>query len=114
MIRRPPRSTLFPYTTLFRSIISRLFKLNSREVGDAIGSDVLARVPHLVKKLFLDRRNSNPPARTFVLGDDERPIRLSLDDRIADVRHVRNRLPIDQAIPAGALRAAFNSVSGNC
>src|SRR5260221_13301342 len=24
MIRRPPRSTLFPYTTLFRSVISRL------------------------------------------------------------------------------------------
>src|SRR5256885_8517837 len=23
MIRRPPRSTLFPYTTLFRSILSR-------------------------------------------------------------------------------------------
>src|SRR2546429_2571358 len=25
MIRRPPRSTLFPYTTLFRSISRRLF-----------------------------------------------------------------------------------------
>src|SRR2546426_8033687 len=25
MIRRPPRSTLFPYTTLFRSSSSRLF-----------------------------------------------------------------------------------------
>src|SRR2546425_5603519 len=25
MIRRPPRSTLFPYTTLFRSIISTRF-----------------------------------------------------------------------------------------
>src|SRR5438270_10660721 len=25
MIRRPPRSTLFPYTTLFRSIASRFF-----------------------------------------------------------------------------------------
>src|SRR2546425_7966699 len=24
MIRRPPRSTLFPYTTLFRSIVGRL------------------------------------------------------------------------------------------
>src|SRR2546430_14808426 len=24
MIRRPPRSTLFPYTTLFRSLIDRL------------------------------------------------------------------------------------------
>src|SRR6267142_642279 len=30
MIRRPPRSTLFPYTTLFRSLlhrVSRLFQL---------------------------------------------------------------------------------------
>src|SRR3712207_8182188 len=25
MIRRPPRSTLFPYTTLFRSLATRLF-----------------------------------------------------------------------------------------
>ena len=25
MIRRPPRSTLFPYTTLFRSIADELF-----------------------------------------------------------------------------------------
>src|SRR2546427_3814668 len=25
MIRRPPRSTLFPYTTLFRSILSGIF-----------------------------------------------------------------------------------------
>src|SRR5947199_463524 len=25
MVRRPPRSTLFPYTTLFRSLRSRLF-----------------------------------------------------------------------------------------
>src|SRR2546430_8030905 len=26
MIRRPPRSTLFPYTTLFRSLLSRLHR----------------------------------------------------------------------------------------
>src|SRR2546429_2846015 len=26
MIRRPPRSTLFPYTTLFRSLQRRLFR----------------------------------------------------------------------------------------
>src|SRR5690554_7059184 len=25
MIRRPPRSTLFPYTTLFRSILEKIF-----------------------------------------------------------------------------------------
>src|SRR2546422_8196821 len=29
MIRRPPRSTLFPYTTLFRSIAARGFALFS-------------------------------------------------------------------------------------
>src|SRR3989442_12693169 len=28
MIRRPPRSTLFPYTTLFRSIIPRWVEIN--------------------------------------------------------------------------------------
>src|SRR5258708_23312693 len=27
MIRRPPRSTLFPYTTLFRSVVSGPYKL---------------------------------------------------------------------------------------
>src|SRR5438874_10565759 len=40
MIRRPPRSTLFPYTTLFRSPRSLL---DSRVAGDLAISDV-ARV----------------------------------------------------------------------
>src|SRR5256885_5082011 len=31
MIRRPPRSTLFPYTTLFRSIIARMVFICSNE-----------------------------------------------------------------------------------
>src|SRR5687767_15215429 len=33
MIRRPPRSTLFPYTTLFRSVLNRLWP--ALYVGDA-------------------------------------------------------------------------------
>src|SRR3982751_7021503 len=28
MIRRPPRSTLFPYTTLFRSVATRILELD--------------------------------------------------------------------------------------
>src|SRR2546426_9078027 len=32
MIRRPPRSTLFPYTTLFRSV-----EQPAREIGDLLG-----------------------------------------------------------------------------
>src|SRR2546430_7700630 len=35
MIRRPPRSTLFPYTTLFRSLIGHQFWWEARyEPGD--------------------------------------------------------------------------------
>src|SRR4051794_31049522 len=33
MIRRPPRSTLFPYTTLFRSILARDHKVDSAWCG---------------------------------------------------------------------------------
>src|SRR3712207_8946021 len=34
MIRRPPRSTLFPYTTLFRSQIGKVALLNAEEEVD--------------------------------------------------------------------------------
>src|SRR3712207_8369344 len=34
MIRRPPRSTLFPYTTLFRSMIVRLDERVSQRMDD--------------------------------------------------------------------------------
>src|SRR2546430_8896563 len=50
MIRRPPRSTLFPYTTLFRSVVRRLWlapgvdDLHAKQpvLGD---SGAAARVP---------------------------------------------------------------------
>src|SRR3712207_7798836 len=32
MIRRPPRSTLFPYTTLFRSAVNRMMDMAGREL----------------------------------------------------------------------------------
>src|SRR3989441_6093427 len=44
MIRRPPRSTLFPYTTLFRSVASKVAELEAtylavvREWGQSIES----------------------------------------------------------------------------
>src|SRR5436305_10482609 len=40
MIRRPPRSTLFPYTTLFRS--SKLFGGGQKAASGGIQGDVLA------------------------------------------------------------------------
>src|SRR5258707_11005441 len=39
MIRRPPRSTLFPYTTLFRSLVARgEMKLSSGGFGLLVGA----------------------------------------------------------------------------
>src|SRR5256885_14834859 len=44
MIRRPPRSTLFPYTTLFRSELPRLFERffrgSARQPGTGLGLSI--------------------------------------------------------------------------
>src|SRR2546427_3396223 len=52
MIRRPPRSTLFPYTTLFRSLPGRhVLALQERERGERERSAVGAlEVGHLVDR----------------------------------------------------------------
>src|SRR2546429_5193433 len=78
MIRRPPRSTLFPYTTLFRS--ARIFECESGWVASAknptssasgLGqirseehtSELQSRL-HLVCRLLLEKKKTNP----FTLG----------------------------------------------
>src|SRR5437867_5859692 len=38
MLRRPPRSTLFPYTTLFRSQVGRQFLGDGPRVRRAVGA----------------------------------------------------------------------------
>src|SRR2546422_1910384 len=78
MIRRPPRSTLFPYTTLFRSVQDaqdsmrhgdgRVFRVASRgeRVRGLLGKDVdrseehtseLQSRLHLVCRLLLEKKN---------------------------------------------------------
>src|SRR3712207_7267392 len=61
MIRRPPRSTLFPYTTLFRSYPAfvRRNPLNSKPIKEAISfseekmkKNVLFESPHLFYDLY--------------------------------------------------------------
>src|SRR2546422_2163280 len=77
MIRRPPRSTLFPYTTLFRSVISD--QLNHASIIDSIRlaktitkcqtavrseehtSELQSRL-HLVCRLLLEKKKNASPA----------------------------------------------------
>src|SRR5437773_6827833 len=50
MIRRPPRSTLFPYTTLFRSIVhtGSVAVTTALAVGEALGASGRATLAALV------------------------------------------------------------------
>src|SRR2546429_2553700 len=78
MIRRPPRSTLFPYTTLFRSkaIYDTMDELcrrvwNAKEVGFVMGrvnrseehtSELQSRL-HLVCRLLLEKKKRPTKSR---------------------------------------------------
>src|SRR2546422_2267890 len=42
MIRRPPRSTLFPYTTLFRSLYGLLVTADSSSISTAVAESATA------------------------------------------------------------------------
>src|SRR5438874_8851040 len=50
MIRRPPRSTLFPYTTLFRSVTewTAWYRLASVSIQEWFEFDLLSRLPNQI------------------------------------------------------------------
>src|SRR6266581_8015472 len=73
MIRRPPRSTLFPYTTLFRSCPrTRVPPARRRRADSRSGTrseehtSELQSPVHLVCRLLLEKKNKNnttPPTK---------------------------------------------------
>src|SRR5256885_3480313 len=86
MIRRPPRSTLFPYTTLFRSPRARASRADHRAGGRTRGArraprrsadperseehtSELQSPCNLVCRLLLEKKKKNKPA-TYVTPRD--------------------------------------------
>src|SRR5438876_11142241 len=57
MLRRPPRSTLFPYTTLFRSFLD--------EVGD-LGPEAQAKLLRVLEAGVIERLGGEKPVRVDV------------------------------------------------
>src|SRR5256885_5646649 len=57
MIRRPPRSTLFPYTTLFRS------KRRAQHPARSAAGALVRRAPQHPDLLLASRRSFNPVRR---------------------------------------------------
>src|SRR5256885_11776111 len=88
MIRRPPRPTLFPYTTLFRSPDARVFAQYVQHVGGRIANrhelgvrmgidDGVMGDAHLAKA---DQRNANHEVFSIFrnsLGIDRKSTRLN-------------------------------------
>src|SRR5256885_8593929 len=69
MIRRPPRSTLFPYTTLFRSVLRKRRLLELRRV--ALGRRHLQRPRHRPRHQrieLLDRKSTRLNSSHLVIS----------------------------------------------
>src|SRR3712207_8877216 len=90
MIRRPPRSTLFPYTTLFRSGADDLDPLGGRDparrdlVADAIVEDLGGRARQRAEagvaqllEIRADARAAAVRAELHLLGRDRKSTRLN-------------------------------------
>src|SRR2546429_855129 len=45
MIRRPPRSTLFPYTTLFRSLFTKALRVRLPDSAASCASTTSVKIP---------------------------------------------------------------------
>src|SRR3712207_7159208 len=77
MIRRPPRSTLFPYTTLFRSAVRRVESGRRRErlVEDVDGPDVRGQVG--VRPGGRVRRHGRTEGGDAGVGRDRKSTRLN-------------------------------------
>src|SRR4029077_21295825 len=80
MIRRPPRSTLFPYTTLFRSAISHAgqvscsanaVKLRRQAFRSEEHTSELQSHLNLVCRLLLEKKNNKQHGAHLLLGRGE-------------------------------------------
>src|SRR2546429_8763792 len=74
MIRRPPRSTLFPYTTLFRS--QQL--LEACQLGILLRSDVVDSMPHIAQGIRSEEHTSELQSRLHLV------CRLLLEKKITN------------------------------
>src|SRR5688572_31740815 len=81
MIRRPPRSTLFPYTTLFRSLLDQL--LEGGEPGRLDRGDYAAAGAGDRKSTRLNSSHSQISYAVFCLKKKKK-----YKKRVLDKRHV--------------------------
>src|SRR3712207_7094656 len=75
MIRRPPRSTLFPYTTLFRSGAGG--RRNARRLERRLGGDGALRADGVVDASDVEARGADPDRDRLLGRRDRKSTRLN-------------------------------------
>src|SRR2546427_7298241 len=96
MIRRPPRSTLFPYTTLFRSPAVVLVVRDPRKLGTAAAREGDVRVPVVPIIRCFDRRSEEHTSE--LQSQSNLVCRLLLEKKKINIRS-RNARPRDLPAP---------------
>src|SRR2546430_10525912 len=97
MIRRPPRSTLFPYTTLFRSLLlpdhREQLAAHAGGAGFAVGHEALWRGQDRHAEAVLDARDL---ARFHVAAQARggHPLQLAGHRRVVVVLEIHPPLPL--------------------
>src|SRR5689334_24547465 len=78
MIRRPPRSTLFPYTTLFRSVEFAAADMEqvNRTILSRTSSDV-TMIPEVANHLISSGGKRLRPILTLAMAQDRKSTRLN-------------------------------------
>src|SRR2546430_13006467 len=77
MIRRPPRSTLFPYTTLFRSLIHRRIDAHSKSAGRMVVHDLAGRGPERHRIFGIDAALDGVAVEAHLVLRDRKSTRLN-------------------------------------
>src|SRR2546425_12509155 len=113
MIRRPPRSTLFPYTTLFRSLAWDVDRLVTLSAGFPLIEVSLTQIRELDEPFWFSAEGDIPTCRKVVEHarlirevDPSFPIILSAGGGVMDGRHRVCRALMDEQKTIRAVRFA--------
>src|SRR3712207_8853718 len=93
MIRRPPRSTLFPYTTLFRSRPTETDEFEQRRVAD-VGGARLRPLTGDRKSTRLNSSHANISYAVFCLKKKKHGEELVWKKTRLNSRHNHNLYPV--------------------
>src|SRR2546430_13303875 len=91
MIRRPPRSTLFPYTTLFRSSSGAMAAARFSTIESSISSACLANEVQVLASRSASPRNRRSEEHTSELQSQSNLVcRLLLEKKKQHPRHTHH------------------------